>query len=123
MGDDLRRLLRRTAHAAADRPNFLAATFARYRAIEQIDAIELARRLAVPPVLLNELALCLRPRPDRFREDVVAIATRFAADAGELAAIIREVDAFDAMTDAAPGNRLAAARDADEDGSTSEDEP
>jgi hypothetical protein len=122
MGDDLRRLLRRTARAAEDRPSFLAATFARYRAIEQIDALELARLLSVAPVRLDELAICLRPRADHFREDVAAVAARFGADAGALAAIVREVDAFDAIAEAIPANPLAAARDADEDGPTPEDE-
>jgi hypothetical protein len=115
MSDDLTRLLRRTVRAAEGYPIFLAAVFARYRAAERIDDGELARRLAVDPDRLDALALCRRPRPDRFAQDAKAIATRFGADTGALAAIIRQVDALDAFAAASSSSQLAAARDADDE--------
>jgi hypothetical protein len=120
--DDLRRLLRRTARAAEEEPAFLAAVFARYRAIERIDDAELARRLRVAVDRLDDLAIALRPRPDLFRQDVAAIATRFDADAGALAAIVRQVDAVAALAGDSSARLLAAARDADEDTPPPEDE-
>jgi hypothetical protein len=117
MADDLRRLLRRTARAAEDRGLLLAAVFARYRAAEGVDDMEMARRLGVTPDRLDEIAICRRPRPDRFRDDVATIAARFSADPAALAGIIRLVDALDAFAATTPRNFLAAARDAeDKDG-------
>jgi hypothetical protein len=115
MADDLTRLLRRTTRAAEGFPIFLAAVFARYRAAERIDDGELARRLAIDPQQLDALALCRRPRPDRFAQDVTAIATRFGADAGALAAIVRQVDALGAFVGASSANQVVAARDADDE--------
>jgi hypothetical protein len=115
MGNVLSGPLRRTARAAESRPGFLAAAFARYRAVERIDEAELAHRLRIGGERLPELSLCLRPRPDRFRQDVAAIALRFGADVGALASLIRQVDAFDEIEEEDPRSLLAAARDVPED--------
>jgi hypothetical protein len=115
--DDLKHdLICRAAQAAETRPHFLAAVLARYRAIEQIDDAVLARHLGMSPDHLCVLALCGRPRQTTFRDDVDAIATRFAIQPARLATLIRQVEALDALSadHAAPGSLLAAARDADE---------
>jgi hypothetical protein len=115
MGDHRSRLFRRAARAAENRPGFLAAVFAWYRAVERIDEAELARRLAIGADRLPELSLCLRPQHDRFRQDVAAIAIRFGADVGVLASLIRQIDALDEIGEKEPKNLLAAARDVEED--------
>lgn len=122
MDERLTRLLHRTARAAEASPVFLAAVFARYRDTEQIDDAELARRLGVAAERLPELALCRRPRPEAFRQDVAAIALRFGAGAAALAGIVRQVDALGAFAASAPPGLLAAARDAEEE-PTAEGEP
>jgi hypothetical protein len=121
VADDPTRLLRRTARAAEASPVFLAAVFSRYRAAACVDEAELARRLGVAVDRLPELALCLRPRPALFRQDVYAIALRFGADARALAMVIRHVAALNAFAASSPPRMLVAARgDADR---AREDEP
>ncbi len=115
MGDELTRLLRRTVRAAEASPVFLAAVFARYRAVEGLDDAEFACRLGVAVDRLDELAICRRPRPDRFRQDVSAIAARFGADPGALAAVVRQVDALETFAATPVPGLLAAARDADDE--------
>ncbi|HEY7030664.1 MAG TPA: hypothetical protein VH482_05010 [Thermomicrobiales bacterium] len=122
MADDLSRLFERTARAAEASPDFLAAVFARYRDAECVDEADVARRLGVAADRLSELALCLRPRPVLFRQDVEAIAARFGIDAAALAGMIRHVDALDAFALPATPRMLTAARDAEDDRSP-EDEP
>src|SRR5579884_1004704 len=97
----LDRLLRRAAITVGDRPTFMAGALARYREIEGLDEAGLARRLGVEPEQISRFALCRRPRPDRFRADVEAIATRFGIAPEQLANLLREVDALSAL-DTAP---------------------
>jgi hypothetical protein len=122
MGDGLARLLRRTVRAAEASPVFLAAVFARYRAVEGLDDAEVAGRLGVTVNRLDELAICRRPRPELFRQDVAAIATRFGADSGALAAIVRQVDGLERFA-ATPAPGLLAARDADDEPTPAEGRP
>jgi hypothetical protein len=112
LGNERGRVFRRTARAAETRSGFLAAVFAQYRAVEQIDDVELAYRLTIGTDRLAALSLCLRPRSDCFGQDVAAISRRFGADAGALASVIRQIDALDKIGECSPTNLLAAARDA-----------
>lgn len=106
----------RAAASATSRPAFLAAVFARLQAAEHLEWDGLANRLGVAPATLCRMALCLRPRSTSFRQDVVAIATRFHADVAALAQVIRFVDTLDAFADQpAAGGLLAAARDVPDD--------
>src|SRR5262245_59273956 len=115
MADDVTRLLRRTVRAAETSPVFLASVFACYRATKGTDDAELARRLGVAAERLDELALCRRPRAELFRQDVAAVATRFGADAGALATVIRQVDALEAFAVPGASRVLAAARGVDDE--------
>lgn len=98
------------------RPAFLGWTFARFREAEHLDQHGLASMLGVEPETLNRLALCRRPRPDRFGEDVHAIAARFGADVLRLASVIRQADALTTLADLPTPDVgvLAAARDRDD---------
>ena len=117
MDNEANPIYRRAAAMAELHPGFLASHFARYRAAERIDEAELACRLRIDVVQLPELSLCLRPRPDRFRQDVATIALRFGADVGALASLIRQVDALDEIAEEDPRSLLAAARDVWDEGS------
>ncbi|MER3439574.1 MAG: hypothetical protein C4346_19365 [Chloroflexota bacterium] len=112
----------RAARAAERRPAFLASVFAAYRAAEHLDEHGLARILKIPPEQVCGLALCLRPRPEFFAEDVQRIAERFHVAPQTLAEIIRHVEAVAAIQAAGMGEGqiAAAARDAEE--APSEDE-
>lgn len=106
----------RAARAAERRPAFLASVFAAYRRVEHIDEEDLARILGIPAEHVCGLALCLRPRPEVFVEDVHQIAERFHVDPHVLAGIIRHVEALEAIQPAITGTGqvAAAARDAAE---------
>ena len=52
----------------------------------------IAARLGLDDDLVPRLALCSRPRPDLFREDVEAIAEHFAIAPRRLADLVREVE-------------------------------
>ncbi|GIW03496.1 MAG: hypothetical protein KatS3mg059_0116 [Thermomicrobiales bacterium] len=106
----------RAARAAERRPAFLASVFAAYRRAEHLDEQGLARILGIPAEQVCGLALCLRPRPEVFGEDVHQIAGRFHVDPHVLAGIIRHVEALEAMQPAITGTGqiAAAARDAAE---------
>jgi len=59
------------------------------------------------------LALCLKPRPNRFAEDVAMIASKLVVDAAALARIIRHVQAIEVMSSrgvAERGTLMAAKR-------------
>lgn len=125
MTDDLtRRLLCRAAAQAEARPAYLAAIFARYRAIERLDNEGIARQLGIAPDRLCALALCLRPRAESFLADVAAIAGKFGIAPGRLAAVIRHVDALAALGNNAAADRqtLAAAREAEDEPVQPEDD-
>ena len=119
-------LVRRAAAAAARRPAFLAWVFDRYREAEALDADGLADVLGIGREELGLLALCRRPRPDRFSDDLLAIANRFGVKPDRLALVIRQVEALAVLAEApAPDfGVLAAARDReDADDEEGSDEP
>ncbi len=109
-------LLCRAARAAEQRPAFLASAFAAYRAAERLDEQGLARILGIPLEQVCALALCLRPRPSSFSDDVRRMAERFHVEPHTLAGIIRQVEAIEAIQAAAAGTGqvAAAAREAEE---------
>lgn len=114
-------LARRLAERLAADPDFLAAVFAGYKAHAGADDDQIAHRLGADPSLLPRLALCRRPRPDLFRDDVESIAGEFGLDAAKFADFVRHADVLTAFAaPAATGQSqhvLAAARDrAAEDG-------
>lgn len=79
-----------------------------------------ATELAVSDRVLNELALCLRPYPERWVEDVSEIAQDLDIDLDQLISFLRAAEAVERFKMAHPSNtaqagRLLAARDHDED--------
>ncbi len=125
-GETSPELLRYAARRAEERPGFLAWVFAGYRGEEGLDDAGLARVLDMPIEQISAMALCLRPRADRFAEDVRAIAERFGANPARLATLIRQVEATQALREAveATGWRqvAAAARDAEEPAADEDEE-
>lgn len=89
-------ILARAAERTATRPEYLGWVLTRYMDVEALDWLAMARLLGTPTPFAR-VALCLRPRQERFAEDVTAIAERFGLDAAALARIVRHVDALCAM--------------------------
>lgn len=110
--DDASTLLRRAARRARARPEFLGWVLARYEDLEEIGGASLRERLRVPAEDWPRLQLCLRPRADAFLPDLTQIARAFGIDTSALAAVIRRVDAVEAVRTRAqpgrPGSLLAA---------------
>jgi len=116
------RLMRLAAERAAGRPNHLAWVFSQYVSTQAISRAALAAELGCSEAVMPRLTLCLRPRSERFADDVAAIASKFAVEAPALARIVRHVDALAAMAAGGKtkGGMLMAARkrrtqEADED--------
>lgn len=109
------------ARAAGD-PYFLGFALAEFARAEGLTDDQLAARLDCPPESLIMLRLCRSPRPapDGFRADVEQVADRFGADAGRLAAVVRQVEGTVRLREAGPVSAEAgfflAARDADPPG-------
>jgi len=95
-------LLARAAERASARPEYLGWVLARYMELEALDWPTLAGMLGTSEPS-SRLALCLRPRPEHFAEDVRAIAARLRLDVAALAHIVRFVDARQAMAGREPG--------------------
>jgi hypothetical protein len=91
-------LLARAAERAAGHAPYLGSVLARYVESEALDRERVAAMLGTAESL-DGLALCLRPRPDHFAEDVRQIASRHGVDAAALGHIVRFVDALAAMTE------------------------
>src|SRR6266576_2984245 len=94
-------LLVRAANRASERPEYLGWVFHQYTEMEKRTASEVAGALGVSTLNYHHLRLCLRPRPEVFAVDVQQVATSFAANAAELANIVRHVDALTAMREEA----------------------
>ena len=90
-------LMARAAGRASGRPGYLGWMFARYADAERRTDKEMADMLGLSPQDYHRLRLCLRPRAQFFVEDVQQIATRFGVDTGELARVIRHVEAVEGM--------------------------
>jgi hypothetical protein len=101
------RLLAHTAQRAKAHPEYLGWVLARFLERERISEAELVQRLGIAAGDLPHLALCLRPRADRFIEDVRQISAKFHIDATSLATVIRLVDSFEALAIKNPREGLA----------------
>ena len=106
-------LAKLASESAAMRPTFLGFVLGSFQAREGFDDTRLSRWLGIDEDQLYWLRLCRRPRIDNFAPDVNLIANRFRINPSRLAALIREVDAVDALR-ITPGQTdgvMAAARD------------
>jgi hypothetical protein len=86
-------LLTHAARRAQDRPAYVAWALARVQAREGLSDEALAAWLGLATVDLPRLALCLRPRPDQWDEDLAQIAGTFRIAPETLAALLRAVEA------------------------------
>jgi hypothetical protein len=94
----------------------LGAVFGRYCNVEHQTPESLASHFGCSLETLRWIAVCRRPRGDQFADDVRAVAERFNVSATKLAAIVRRVEAVDALRRPGAGDRddeqmLLAARD------------
>lgn len=113
--------LARAAHRATQQRFFLASVFAAFQTANKLDDAALAHLLDCSVHVLPRLALCRRPaaEPAAFSADIDHLARRFQVDGERLAAIVRQVDALQALQQHMAGNAhaadlLRAARDRDE---------
>jgi hypothetical protein len=90
-------LLARAAGRAATRPEYLGWILARYAEVEAKSDEQVAEMLGASVQDLYRLRLCLRPRLESFAADVQQIAGKFELDAGDLARVIRHVEALEGM--------------------------
>lgn len=85
-------LLSHAARRARDRPAYVAWALAQVQARQGLSDEALAARLGMATVDLPRLALCRRPRPDQWDEDLAQIAGTFRIDPHTLAAVLRAVE-------------------------------
>jgi hypothetical protein len=85
-------LLSDAARRAQERPAYVAWALAQVQVREGLSDDVLAARLGIATVDLPRLALCLRPRPDKWAEDLAQIATRFGLAPELLAAVLHAVE-------------------------------
>jgi len=98
IASDKDRLLSYAAKRARLRPSYLGWIFARYIELENSSAYELGKILGAETNDLSRIELCLKPREEFFADDVKQIASKFNVNPGELARVIRLVEAVEAMT-------------------------
>jgi len=101
MSDRQEALLELAAKRAARRPEYLGWILAEYLASEGKPVVTLQAELRCDEGAMRRLALCRRPRHERFEGDITRIATVLGLDGAVLAGIVRRVQALEAM--AAPG--------------------
>ena len=121
-----KRLLRLAADRAAQRPPFLGWVLSQYVSSQGMSQTALTAELRCGETAVWRLALCLKPRPNRFAEDVAMIASKVVVDAAALARIIRHVQAIDVMSGrgvAERGALMAARSRRAEDQEKEPDEP
>lgn len=128
MSDKSSAAITRAALRASQQPFFLANIFAAYQTAHDLDDQALARQLGCDVHQLPHLALCRRPREDAeaFAADIDHLANRFHFDGVQLAMIVRQVDALQALRQHLAANEqgaglLRAARDRDEATSSREE--
>lgn len=97
-------------------PTTMAWVIARYREAEGVDDMLVAVALGIDADQLPHLALCNRPRPELFAEDIETIADHIGVERERLANLVRQVEALAAFGrigahGGRAGGLLAAARD------------
>ena len=119
-------LLKLAADRAGERPALLGWVLSRYVKGQNMTMGALLDELNCSASALWRLALCRRPRSDRFRDDVAMIASNLAINAAALLRIIRHVEALEAMKAgrvAESGALMAARKRRRSDQEGEEDEP
>jgi AraC-like DNA-binding protein len=86
-------LMFRAAQRARTRPPLMAWLLARFQVQQGWSEPQLAAHLGLPPDELPRLALCLRPRPDHFADDVAALAAQVGCSPRALADLVRRTTA------------------------------
>jgi hypothetical protein len=105
-------LMFRAAQRASAHPPFMAWLLARFQEQQAYSRSQLAAYLGLPPGQLPRLALCLRPRQDRFAEDVAAIAARVGCSPTPLADLVHRGHRRQALQRLNPPGALATHHDA-----------
>lgn len=109
-------LLERLAQRCEAHDWALGAVFGRYCDVEHQGRESLASHFGCSLETLRWMSVCRRPRNDHFADDVRAVAERFKVSATKLAAIVRRVEAVEALrrpgsADVDDEQMLLAARD------------
>jgi hypothetical protein len=107
------KLMSVAVRTAATRPAFLGWVLAEYQKAESLDDAALAQYLQADAGIVSSLRLCLRPRSDRFLQDIEQIAATFPCDSDALVAVVRHVEFLNAArgtSSATDAGRLMAAR-------------
>jgi hypothetical protein len=109
--------LSRAAERVRHSPPFVGSLF---DAWENTFGTSIVGALDASPESVNALALCTKPRDDRWGEDIAEIAAACSLDEGRLATFLRQALAVERLKSAAPvgaavDGRLLAARDRNED--------
>jgi hypothetical protein len=92
-------LLARAANRARVHHEYLGWFLGRYAEAEEQTDQDLADYLGASMSDFYRLFLCLRPRRGSFSSDVQQIANKFGLDAGDLARVVRYVEALEGMKD------------------------
>ena len=114
-------LLRRAAERAAEEPGWMAHTLRRYAQSEGGDAASVAASLradgtALAARELSRLMLCRTPAGAALPRQAADVAAAYGLDFAKLVALLRRVEATDALGRGANGSLLAARRDESEGG-------
>jgi AraC-like DNA-binding protein len=81
-------LIVRAAQRARSRPPFMGWPLARFQEQQGCSRSQLAAQLGLPPGQLPRLALCLRPRPDHWAEDIATLAAQVGCSPTALASLV-----------------------------------
>ena len=121
MSDKPAESLARAARRAGAQPFFLASILQAYQLTNSLDDLAFAELLGCTLNDLPRLGLCRRPIADAstFATDIAHLEARFHLNGDQLAAVIRQIDALQALqqhlgTAQAASVVLRAARDHDE---------
>jgi hypothetical protein len=100
MPGDFSAQLAALAERASQAPEFFAAVLAAFQRQENLTREGILKRLQTTPELLARLALCRRPKSDSasFCEDIRKIADFTDIDPVALVAMVRQVDALEALS-------------------------
>ena len=111
------------ASRLSSNPAFMAYALRRYAEMEGLTAEQVAAELGTLPELCDRLALCRRPMTDdpEFSKAVHHLADYALIDAGDLANLLRLVEAVAVIGEAVDIPLQAAARDRDDDGPGAEE--